>query len=37
MCCENVEDSLLKVINRVVRVSLLEKGISDRDLGEMRY
>lgn len=37
MCCENVEDSLLKVINRVVRVSLLEKVISDRDLGEMRY
>lgn len=37
MCCENVEDSLLKVINRVVRVSLLEKVRSDRDLGEMRY
>ena len=31
----NVEDSLLKIINRVVRVGLLEKVRPDKELGEM--
>lgn len=32
----NVEDSLLKIIYKVVRVGLLEKVRSDKELGDTR-
>lgn len=36
MGCGDLGGSLLKIINRVVRVSLLEKVRSDKALGEMK-
>lgn len=36
MGCGDLGGSLLKIINRVVRVGLLEKVRSDKALGEMK-